>query len=110
MGNSFIQTTNLTQFNLLMQELIQGGPKRTVFQPWEMALLLDFGSCRMRQSARPEFLKRYQRMVQHHFLRGQYQFPTLSMFLAEERAKRARAKEQQAAVPSQVEAEMPCVA
>jgi hypothetical protein len=92
MGNGFIQTTNLAQFNNLIQELIQGGPKRTVFQGWEMQLLLDFGTCRLRQSAREETLKRYQRMVQQYFLRGQYAFPPPSNFLAEERARRNRAR------------------
>jgi hypothetical protein len=56
MGNSFIQTSNLAQFNNLIQELMQGGPKRTVFQKWEVDLLLDFGTCRMRQSARGEII------------------------------------------------------
>jgi hypothetical protein len=92
MGNSFIQTRNLAQFNNLIQELIQGGPKRTVFQKWEMDLLLDFGSCRMRQSSRADILRRYQRTVQQYFLRGHYAFPALSSFLAEERARRDRNK------------------
>jgi hypothetical protein len=88
MGNGFIQTTNLAQFNNLMEELMHGGPKRAVYQPWEMQLLLDFGTCRLRRSARVEALKRYQRLVQQYFLRGQYSFPPLSAFLAEERARR----------------------
>ncbi len=92
MGNGFIHTTNLAQFNNLMQELIQGGPKRAVFQKWELDLLLDFETCRVRQSARPEVLRRYQRIVQQYFLRGQYAFPPLSVFLAEERARRNRAR------------------
>jgi hypothetical protein len=92
MGNSFIQTSNLAQFNNLIQELMQGGPKRTVFQKWEMDLLLDFGTCRMRQSSRSEILRRYQRAVQQYFLRGQYAFPAPSSFLADERARRNRSK------------------
>jgi hypothetical protein len=92
MGNSFIQTSNLAQFNNLIQELIQGGPKRTVFQKWEMDLLLDFGTCRMRKSSRADILRRYQRTVQQYFLRGQYAFPAPSSFLAEERARRNRNK------------------
>jgi hypothetical protein len=92
MGNELIYTTNLAQFNALIQELIQGGPKRTVFQKWEMDLLLDFGSCRLRQSARVEVLRRYQRSVQQSFLRGQYAFPPPSSFLADERARRNRVR------------------
>lgn len=103
MGNSFIQTSNLAQFNNLIQELITGGPKRTVFQKWEMDLLLDFGTCRMRQSARGDILRRYQRAVQQYFLRGQYAFPPPSSFLADERARRNRVK----LVPSEEPAALP---
>ena len=97
MGNGFIQTTNLAQFNNLMEELMHGGPKRTVYQPWEMQLLLDFGTCRLRRSARVEALKRYQRLVQQYFLRGQYSFPPLSTFLTEERARRNKLRAAQSA-------------
>jgi len=106
MGNSFIQTSNLAQFNNLIQELMQGGPKRTVFQKWEVDLLLDFGTCRMRQSARGEILRRYQRTVQQYFLRGQYTFPPPSSFLADERARRNRAK----LTAAQTSVQMPAVA
>lgn len=92
MGYSFIQTSNLAQFNNLIQELIQGGPRRTVFQKWEMDLLLDFGTCRMRKSSRTDILRRYQRTVQQYLLRGQYAFPGPASFLADERARRNRAK------------------
>jgi hypothetical protein len=84
-----------------MEELMHGGPKRTVYQPWEMQLLLDFGTCRLRRSARVEALKRYQRLVQQYFLRGQYSFPPLSTFLAEERARRNKLRAaQQAGAPN----------
>ena len=102
MGNGLIQTTNLAQFNNLIQELIQGGPKRAVFQPWEMELLLDFGTCRLRRSARGEVLRRYQRVVQQHFLRGQYAFPPPSAFLAEERARRNKIRTAQPSVSTEL--------
>jgi hypothetical protein len=102
MGNSFIQTSNLAQFTNLIHELMQGGPKRTVFQKWEVDLLLDFGTCRMRQSARGEILRRYQRAVQQYFLRGQYTFPPPSSFLADERARRNRSKLTAAETPVEV--------
>jgi hypothetical protein len=88
MANGIIETTNLAQFNNLINELINGGPKRAVFAPWEMELLLDLGNCRIRPSSRQEVLRRYQRCVQKHFLRSQYKFPAPSSFLAEERARR----------------------
>lgn len=104
MGNSFIQTSNLAQFNNLIHELMQGGPKRTVFQKWEVDLLLDFGTCRMRQSARSEILRRYQRTVQQYFLRGQYAFPPPSSFLADERARRNGSKLTATATPVELPA------
>jgi hypothetical protein len=105
MQNGLIQTTNLAQFNNLIQELIQGGPRRAVFETWEMELLLDFGTCRIRQSARGETLRRYQRTVQQYFLRGQYAFPPPSTFVAEERARRNRVRP--APLPVAVPAEYP---
>jgi hypothetical protein len=90
MENGFIETSNLAQFNNLLQELAQGAAKRSVYEKWEMDLLLDFGECRIRKSSRAEVLKRYQRTVQRHFLRGEYSFPAPSTFLAAERARRAR--------------------
>jgi hypothetical protein len=110
MGTSLIQTTNLAQFNNLIHELIQGGPKRTVYQPWEMELLLDFGTCRLRRSARTEVLRRYQRLVQQYFLRGNYAFPAPSNFLADERARRNRAKAEQAAAAEVALTEIPASA
>jgi hypothetical protein len=104
MGNGLIQTTNLAQFNNLIQELIQGGPKRSVFQPWEMDLLLDFSTCRLRRSARGEVLRRYQRLVQQYFLRGQYAFPPPSSFLAEERARRNKIRAMQSSLSLEVPA------
>jgi hypothetical protein len=86
-----------------------GGPKRAVYQPWEMQLLLDFGTCRLRRSARVEALKRYQRLVQQYFLRGQYSFPPLSTFLAEERARRNKLRATQQAAAGSPE-EVPALA
>jgi hypothetical protein len=90
MVNGFIETSNLAQFNNLLQEIVQGGSKRSVYEKWEMDLLLDLGNCRIRKSSRAEVLKRYQRAVQRHFLRGEYLFPAPSTFLAAERARRSR--------------------
>src|SRR5215475_5062078 len=90
MTNSLLETASLAEFNNLIQELIQGGPSRSVFKRWEMDVLLDFGNCRVRQSSRGDVLRRYQRAVQKQFLRGEYNFQPLSVFLAEERARRAR--------------------
>jgi hypothetical protein len=90
MTNPLLETASLAEFNSLINELIQGGPSRSVFKRWELDLLLDFGNCRIRQSSRSDVLRRYQRAVQKQFLRGEYNVQPLSIFLAEERARRAR--------------------
>jgi hypothetical protein len=86
MTNPLLETASLAEFNSLINELIQGGPSRSVFKRWELDLLLDFGNCRIRQSSRSDVLRRYQRAVQKQFLRGEYDVQPLSIFLAEERA------------------------
>ena len=102
MTNPLLETTSLAEFNNLIQELIQGGPSRSVFKRWEMDMLLDFGNCRIRHSSLGDVLRRYQRAVQKQFLRGEYNVQPLSAFLAEERARRARpSSSTDAAVPAE---------
>jgi hypothetical protein len=102
MTNPLLETASLAEFNSLINELIQGGLSRSVFKRWELDLLLDFGNCRIRQSSRSDVLRRYQRAVQKQFLRGEYDVQPLSIFLAEERARRARpSASTDAAVPAQ---------
>ena len=60
----------LAQFNHLMQELLRGDMHRNTFRPWEIQLLLDIESCDLRESAKREVLKRYQRAVQRQMEKG----------------------------------------
>jgi hypothetical protein len=85
-----IQDVDLGQFNRVIQELIQGGMKRSSFQPWELEFLLDVDLCRIRKSSRAEVLRRYQRAVQKRVSSGQPGFPKLSAFVETERARRAK--------------------
>jgi hypothetical protein len=85
-----IQNVELGQFNRVIQELIQGGMKRSSFQTWEMEFLLDVDLCRIRKSSRAEVLRRYQRAVQKRISSGQAGFPKLSTFVETERARRAK--------------------
>lgn len=74
------ERSDLTSFSQLVQELIGGAVRRHVFTPWELELLLDLETCRVRKSARNELLKRYLRTVQQNFIEGASTPPRLSSF------------------------------
>ncbi len=84
-----IENVDLWQFNRMIQELIQGGVKRSSFQQWELEFLLDLDLCQLRKSSRADLLRRYQRAVQKRISYGEAGFPKLSTFVATERARRA---------------------
>lgn len=79
----------LAQFNKLMQEVLRGTMNRNTFRPWEVELLLDIESCELRDSAKREALKRYQRAVQRQMENGARLPLKLSEYLASLKAKRA---------------------
>ncbi len=79
----------LAQFNRLIQELLRGNMHRNTFRPWEVELLLDIESCSLRESAKRETLKRYQRAVQRHMEKGARLPIKLSEYLESVKAKRA---------------------
>jgi hypothetical protein len=81
----------LAQFNKLMQEVLRGTMNRNTFRPWEVELLLDIESCELRDSAKREALKRYQRAVQRQMENGARLPLKLSEYLASLKAKRAGA-------------------
>jgi hypothetical protein len=79
----------LAQFNRLIQELLRGNMHRNTFRPWEVELLLDIESCSLRESAKRETLKRYQRAVQRQMEKGARLPLKLSEYLESVKAKRA---------------------
>jgi hypothetical protein len=79
----------LAQFNRLIQELLRGNMHRNTFRPWEIGLLLDIESCNLRESAKRETLKRYQKAVQRHMEKGARLPLKLSEYLDNVKAKRA---------------------
>ena len=83
--------TVLNQFNRLMYELQRGSLKRNTFRPWEIELLLDIENCDLRDSARREVLKRYQKAVQRTMEKGAPSPMRLSEYLELQRAKRSNA-------------------
>lgn len=80
--------TILTQFNRLMNELLRGNLVRNTFRPWEIELLLDIETCKLRDGQKRETLRRYQRAVQRQMDKGARNPMKLSDYLAANRAKR----------------------
>ena len=78
----------LNQFNRLIQELLRGNLQRNTFRPWEVELLLDIESCGLRDAARRETLRRYQRAVQKSMEKGASTPLKLSQYLEAVRTKR----------------------
>jgi len=78
----------LAQFNRLIQELLRGNLQRNTFRPWEVDLLLDIEACGLRDAARRETLRRYQRAVQRSMEKGAAAPLKLSEYLESVKAKR----------------------
>jgi hypothetical protein len=81
--------TILAQFNRLIQELLRGNLQRNTFRPWEVELLLDIEACGLRDAARRETIRRYQRAVQRDMDKGAPKPLKLSQYLESVKAKRA---------------------
>ena len=71
----------LSSLNQLVHEIIGGGVRRNTFTQWELELLLDLQTCRIRKGARPEVLRRYLKAVQRHFADGALDPLRLTTFL-----------------------------
>jgi hypothetical protein len=81
--------TVLAQFNRLIQEVLRGDMHRNTFRPWEVEVLLDIEHCNLRDAARRETLRRYQRAVQRQMEKGARLPMKLSEYLENVKAKRA---------------------
>jgi hypothetical protein len=58
----------LHRFQRLITELLRGGTRRTVFQPWEVEILLDIYACgldpRRSQAVLPRYLRAVRRQLE----------------------------------------------
>jgi hypothetical protein len=79
----------LAQFNRLIQEILRGTMNRNCFRPWEIRLLLDIEKCTLRDGAKRETLRRYQKAVRRAMEKGAAQPMLLSEYLEGNRARRA---------------------
>jgi hypothetical protein len=85
-----VEIPNVERFKRFMEGLLSGRLKKASFEPWEMALLLDLGSCPVVAGRRRVWLERYRDTVLKGFQRGFCQFPTVSEFISMERRTRSR--------------------
>ena len=60
----------LNRFNKLIQDLLRGNMNRNTFHPWEIEILLDIEECGLKDSAKRETLRRYQKAVQRAMEKG----------------------------------------
>jgi hypothetical protein len=51
----------LQQFERLITEILRGGTRRTVFQPWEVEIMLDVEGCALDARRRDDRLRQYMR-------------------------------------------------
>lgn len=71
----------LAQFNLLIEQILDGGAGRSKYQRWEIDLLLDIESCHLDGATVATVLRQYQRAVRDEMKNGAI-FPlTLSQYL-----------------------------
>ena len=64
--------------------------RRNTFRPWEVELLLDIEGCSLRESAKRETLKRYQKAVQRQMEKGARLPLKLSEYLENVKPRRRR--------------------
>ncbi len=98
MSESKAEQVELTALHQLVQEIIVGSVRRNTFSQWELELLLDLQTCRIRKGARSEMLRRYIRAVQQHYAQGAIGPLRLAAFLDRENQRSRSAAEAPAKV------------
>ncbi len=78
----------LAQFNRLIQEILRGTMNRNCFRPWEIHLLLDIENCSLRNGAKRETIRRYQKAVRRAMEKGAARPMLLSEYLDSGKARK----------------------
>jgi len=78
----------LHRFNKLIQELLRCNLSRNTFKPWEVEILLDIEECSLKDGAKRETLRRYQRAVQRAMEKGAPAPLKMSEYLDQQKARR----------------------
>jgi len=82
MAESFRDNTHLIeQFDRFIRDLMRENITRTCFQPWEVELLLDIESCRLREGNRETIMRKYQTMARRLLEKGAERPLLLSEYL-----------------------------
>ena len=71
----------LNRFRRLLADLQRGTITRNDFQPWEVGILLDMGSCEIDRKQRRDILRQYERAVEKQMETGPGPPMKLSDFL-----------------------------
>lgn len=79
---AFELESRLALLDKLLADMIAGEFRRTTFQPWEVAVLLDIQACDAGEANRKELLKRYQKAAHRWFDRGGRTLLLLSDYMA----------------------------
>jgi hypothetical protein len=78
----------LQRFHRLITEVLQGGTRRTVFQPWEVELLLDIANSGLDPRRKGARLRQYMRAVRKQLESGPGPPMKFSEFLQSKRTRR----------------------
>jgi hypothetical protein len=78
----------LQRFHRLVTEILQGGTRRTVFQPWEVEILLDIANTGLDPRRSGERLRQYMRAVRRQLETGPGPPMKFSEFLQTRRTRR----------------------
>jgi hypothetical protein len=62
-GDATDQEITSHRFARLITEVLQGGTRRTIFQPWEVEILLDIEGCVLEPRRRADRLRQYMRAM-----------------------------------------------
>lgn len=89
--------SDLASFSQLVQEVIGGAVGRHTFNKWELELLLDLQSCRLRKSNRPKLLRHYLKAVHQGIAEGASSPLRFSSFVERHRRRRTVASRTRAA-------------
>jgi hypothetical protein len=76
------------RFARLITEILEGGTRRTIFQPWEVEILLDIEGCGLEPRRRADRLRQYMRAVRKQLENRRGPPMKFSEFLQSRRTRR----------------------
>lgn len=92
---------SLREFNRLMTDLLQGRMQRNGFRRWEIEILLDLETCKLRRSTRRDTMRRYHQAMTRRLENGE-SLQLVSEYLEIRRRRRRVAAQHAAALSNPV--------